>query len=702
MAAEIAQAYVQIIPTAKGITDNLTTELSDQGKEAGSKAGSDTGESFGSSLSTALSNTGSALSNVGSAFTGVSVGVTAAATASVASWKTVDEAMDTVTTKTGATGEKLAGLQDSAKNIATTLPVSFQSAADAVGEVNTRFGLTGEECEELSTQFVQFAELNNTDVSTSIDNVQNALTAYGLSASDAGAMLDTLNQVGQNTGANVDTLATEMTKYGTTLQGLGLNAADSANLLGQLEMSGVDTATVLTGLSKVQQNAAQDGKSMSEELSLALQDSESAIDIFGTRAGPKLSDAFKNGQLNADMFTQSTHSLDDAVGSTSDTFTETQDPLDQMTVALNNLAGLGASLVDAAAPLITSVSEALIPAIQKLTDLWNGLSPTAQETIVKIGLIVAAIGPLLSAVGSAMSAIGALGPAVSALSGPFGIAVVAIGGAVAAGVAICKNWDTIKAKAGELKDKISEKFNGIKDKISGAWDTVKQKTSDTWTNMKNTVDQNGGGIKGLVKTVSDNVSENWKNAFDKMNEDTNGKLGEMKTAVGEKIPAMQEIFDAFDSGGILGVFGEIRDGITDKIETARDKVGEAIDKIKGFFDFEWHLPSLKLPHFSISGKFSLDPPSVPHFSVDWYAKAMSQPYMLQNATLFGAGEAGDEVIYGHAQLMSDIRDAVSDKDTADNITINVYQQPGQSNEELVNVIERRIAERSKRRGAVFA
>lgn len=102
----------------------------------------------------------------------------------------------------------------------------------------------------------------------------------------------------------------------------------------------------------------------------------------------------------------------------------------------------------------------------------------------------------------------------------------------------------------------------------------------------------------------------------------------------------------------------IRDGWSHAVDTVRN----AIDRIRSFFHFNWELPKIKLPHFKIKGKFSLNPPEAPKFSVEWYAKAMDNPYMFTNATLFGAGEAGDEIMYGRQALMRDIKEAVGNQD----------------------------------------
>ena len=120
---------------------------------------------------------------------------------------------------------------------------------------------------------------------------------------------------------------------------------------------------------------------------------------------------------------------------------------------------------------------------------------------------------------------------------------------------------------------------------------------------------------------------------------------------------------------VLGKFEEIKSGIKSKFDAAAEFVRGAIEKMKGFFNFSWSLPKIKLPHFSISGKFSLNPPSIPHFSVDWYKKAMDNAMILNSPTIFGysqasgkmlgGGEAGAEVVSGADTLMKMIQGAVA-------------------------------------------
>ena len=94
------------------------------------------------------------------------------------------------------------------------------------------------------------------------------------------------------------------------------------------------------------------------------------------------------------------------------------------------------------------------------------------------------------------------------------------------------------------------------------------------------------------------------------------------------------------SSSVQDKWNGIKTAISNAIEGARDKVKSAIDSIKGFFDFDWSLPKLKLPHFSIQGDFSLSPPSVPSIGVDWYAKGG----VFNTPSIIGVGESGKEAV----------------------------------------------------------
>lgn len=551
-------------------TENQLKSLEKQEKQFGS-----VGVQQVQAVGKELQNIGDKIGNVGEAMTKkVTVPIVAVGTASLAAFSEVDKGMDAVVTKTGATGDALASMQGIVKDIATTIPTDFETAGNAVGEVNTRFGVTGDALEELSSQFIKFAQINGTDVSTSIDGVQKAMDAWGISADQAGAFLDTLNVVGQNTGVSMDTLESSLVTNATAFQGLGLSASDAASLLGTLETSGVDVNTVMTGMSKVQAQAAKDGVSMSEELQKAFSSSADAVDIFGTKAGPKLYESLQNGTLSMDMFSGSATTLEDNVGSVSNTFDGTLDPIDQWQLTLNQLKLTGAELGASIGEVLQPILEKLSDAFAKLAEWWDTLGPDTQDAIVQAALIAAAIGPILAILAQVISTIGTLLTAIN----PVTLTIAAIVAAIAAVIAIVQNW------------------GAICDWFSGVW----QSFCDF--------------VSGLLTTLGSFFTEKWEG---------------IKTT-------------------ITGTWDSVVKTTTDKFESIKKTVHDAVEKLKSFFDFDWKLPDIKLPHFSVTGSFSLKPLSVPHFSVDWYAKGgiLTAPtiFGMQDSSLLGGGEAGPEAV----------------------------------------------------------
>ena len=422
--ADLGTAYVQIVPSTEGIEEGLTSSLT----AAGSSAGQSAGNAFGSSFKTG------AKALAGAA---VTAGV-------VKSWKTVDAAMDTVAIKTGATGDALTELQDVVKAIATTMPVGFSAAADAVGEVNTRFGLTGKDLEKLSKQFVMFANINGTDVSKTVDSTSKVIAAFGLEAEDAADILDALNTVGQQTGVDVGTLADQVAANAAQFAEMGLSAADAANFLGQADLAGLESTTMLTGLKTAMKNAAGEGVTLSDELSGFVEVMNSnadesdklaaAYETFGNRAGAAIYNAVSNGTLNLEGFTGS---LTDFEGSVATTFETTQDPLDQFQTTLNNLAIIGSQVFETFMNVAGPALETLNGLLQQFNEWWNSLSPEMQNTISTVALVAGAfllLSPVISRLGGLVSTVaGGISGLIGKLTGAGSAAASAAGPVASAG-----------------------------------------------------------------------------------------------------------------------------------------------------------------------------------------------------------------------------------------------------------------------------
>ena len=429
-----------------------------------------------------MQEVGQRISEVGDSITQkVTAPLAALGGASVAAFVSVDKGMDTIVAKTGASGEALENMKNIAKELATSIPTDFETAGAAVGEVNTRFKLTGDELADLSGQFVKFAKLNNTDVSTSIDAVQAAMAAFGLSSNQAGAYLDTLNAVGQQTGADVNRLAQDMVTNAASFKALGYSASDAANFLGQLSVNGVDSSQVMVGLKKAFVEAAKDGVSMKDKLAElqntmanANSDTEAyaaAMEIFGNRAGPALATAIREGRLSLEALGTS---IEDNVGNIDKTFEQTLDPVDEFKMALNNLKVVGADFGKSLLGVVSPAIKKLTSIIQSLQKKWESLTPAQQETIIKMGLMAAAVGPVVKVIGKLTSGLGFLvskaGSAVNAIAsiaaGTAGIGTLAglAGAAVAVGGALYimhqRTQEAVKAQHG-LTEEQTEVINKL-------------------------------------------------------------------------------------------------------------------------------------------------------------------------------------------------------------------------------------------------
>lgn len=433
-----------------------------------------------------MQDLGKKIKDVGDDLTkNVTTPILAVGGASLAAFTQVDKGMDSIAKKTGATGDELKAFNDQAKQIATTIPTSFDKAGEAIGEVNTRFKLTGDELTDLSTLFVKFADINDTNITTSVDQAQKALASFGLDASDAGHYLDLLTKVSQNTGIKVDVLSRGLTSNAAAFTEMGLSIDEAATLMGNIEMSGADTNAVLGGLSKALKNANADGKDMNTALA-ELEDAivngtgdvdglTMAYELFG-KSGAQVYNAVKQGSLSfQDLGTSAT----DAGGAVESTFDATKSPMENFQTVLNELMDLGYEIANAVMPLIQKAIEVLIPLIETLVGWWESLDEDTQGFIVTAALVVAAIGPVLSILGTLVTGIGGvisvIGTVVSVIGGPL---TLAIGAAIAIGIALWKNWDTVKQKASELYTSIKTKWDGIKKAITDAINGAKKAVSD--------------------------------------------------------------------------------------------------------------------------------------------------------------------------------------------------------------------------------
>ena len=259
-------------------------------------------------------------------------------------------------------------------------------------------------------------------------------------------------------------------------------------------------------------------------------------------------------------------------------------------------------------------------------------------------------------------------------------------------------WNTIKEKISTvmntIKEIITNIWNAIKSVITPILNAIKTFISNTWNNVKTVITNVLNTIKSIVTTVWDAIKSKITTVLNAIKSVVTSVLNAVKSvftsiwdSVKSKVSSVIEGIKSTISSGLnsaKSVVSSVLESIKSKFSSiwnsAKSIVSGAIEKIKSFMNFSWSLPKIKLPHFNISGKFSLNPPSIPHFSVSWYKKAMEEPYMFTKPTLFnvnpltgqakGAGEAGDEIMYGKKNLMNDIGFVVSQQNSGLIDTIN--------------------------------
>ena len=237
--------------------------------------------------------------------------------------------------------------------------------------------------------------------------------------------------------------------------------------------------------------------------------------------------------------------------------------------------------------------------------------------------------------------------------------------------------------ASSLKDAVHNIFNGIKDKVSNLSTAAKNVATNIWNSLKSGVSNIVSGLKTFIGNIWNSIKSNTSNVFNGIKSIASTIWNSIKSIISGVVDGIKSKVSSVVNGvkstissglnaaknTVSNVLNSIKNKFSSIFESAKSIVSNAINKIKGFFNFSWSLPKIKLPHFRISGKFSLNPPSIPHFSVSWYKKAMDEPYMFTKPTLFdvnpatgtakGAGEAGDEVMIGKDTMLNMIRQAVA-------------------------------------------
>ena len=601
-------------------------------------------QSFSDSAGKAGESMKKGFANITKIVAGVAIGIGAAlitvGVKAVGFSDDLNKALNGLQTSTGATDDEMKGFKATMISLYNqNYGENFEEIAQAMKEVKTQTGLSGKALEDMTKKAFILKDTFGFEIKESVTSATAMMKQFGISGDEAYNLIAQGAQQGlDKNGDMLDTI----NEYSGSFKSAGFSAEEMMNMLSNGAKSGAFSVDKLGDAMKEFGIRSKDGSKTTSDAFKALGlDSNQMTKDFGAggEAGKKafqqvnekllaMKDPVKQNALGVALYGTQWEDLG-VKGITA--LTKTKGGIDKVKDAMagiekikyntfgEGLAGIGRTIQtsvllpigDKLIPILQKMSQYIIdnmPMIkQKIDEAFVTLGPIIDNVVagikkfidifvivasfisehqvaftniaIVIGSVVVAFNLVTGVLAIVSGAVAAFGIVLAFVTSPIGLVVLVIAAVIAIGILLWKNWDTIKAKAIELKTAVVNKFNEIR--------------------------------TGITTTV-----------------------GNIKSAVVNKFNEIK--------GGAATAFNNVKNAVMTPINDLKSKVSNVVDSIKGFFtNMKISLPHIKIPTFSFSGKFSLSPPSVPHFNpVTWHQNGG----VFNQASVIGVGENGSEAV----------------------------------------------------------
>lgn len=574
-----------------------------------------------------LESVGNSIAGVGKKVSVASTAVTGLGIAAVKTAADFDSAMSQVAAVSGATGDELQALRDKAREMGEKTKFSASEAAEAMNYM----AMAGWKTEDMLSGIdgiMNLAAASGEDLATTSDIVTDALTALGLSAADSGHFADILAAASSNANTNVSMMG-ETFKYCAPVAGaLGFSAEDTAEAIGLMANAGIKSTQAGTAMRTMLTNLTGEVTFVGDafgELTVQTTNTDGSMRSLGDiltdcrAAFNQMSESEKAANAEAlvgknamsgflavmNAAPSDIEKLNSAINNcdgTAERMAETmQDNLTgQLTILKSQLEELAISFGEILMPAIRSI----VGKIQEFVDKLNGMDEGTKETIVQIGLFVAALGPALivlgtvvSKVGSAMKGFSALAKGVAKLSvkvggvnGILGKLGAVLGGISAPVVAVVAVIGTLVAAFVHLWNT----NEGFREAIIGTWNQIKETVSSFCQGIVDRLNALGFEFSDIVEVIKA-VWDGFCSLLAPLFEGAFQAISTILSTVLDVITGILDVFIGIFTGnwsqawdGVKGIFSGIWEGIKSIFSTVLDTMKGILDVVLGWFGTSWN------------------------------------------------------------------------------------------------------------------